>query len=55
MKMQEFRATTECLYTEAFDRPLQTFTSLAGVTHATVDGVAEAATATFNPGTATGA
>jgi hypothetical protein len=54
IRFQEFRATNQCLYTEAFTRPLQTFPSLAGITHATVDGPAFTAATTFTPGTASG-
>jgi hypothetical protein len=54
IRFQEFRATNQCLYTQSFSRPVQTFPSLAGITHATVDGAAESVNVALTPGTATG-
>ena len=54
-RLQEFRLTAKCRYTATFAKPLMSFSSLAGITHAALDGIASTVTATRTGGTATGA
>jgi hypothetical protein len=54
-RLQEFRLTAKCRYTATFAKPLMSFSSLAGITHGALDGIASTVTATRTGGTATGA
>jgi hypothetical protein len=51
-RLQEFRATGACRYTSSFTRPKESFPSLAGVTHAAIDGATKTVTVTPTPGAA---